>query len=207
MKRFATATALTLLVSSLPAYATGIGLRWNSCQGTSNRSFACDRTTGSEILVASFSPPGGISEMTGIEATLHITTADGNIPAWWQMFNVGSCRRNSLQVQLDVSDQMDCDDPWEGQAMGGIARYRLEGSTGVDLLIGAAVPSSLKRSLSSGRTYAAFKLAINHLSSLKGGLTSATNAPPVATVSPARVNRRSGARSRHPGRRVSARRP
>lgn len=162
MKRFATTMFLVLLACAPCAHAVGLGLRWGSCEGSANRNFACDRNTGSELLVASFSPPGGITEMTGIEAYMRVVTADGKVPAWWQLFERSNCRPTSLSLQSDVSDQLECDDPWEGQGMGGIARYKQNGSSGVDLIAGIAVPPNAKHGLSAGRTYAAFKLLINH---------------------------------------------
>ena len=168
MKRFPPAWTLGLigligLLAAAPAaHAAGLGLRWGSCEGTANRNFACDRNTGTEVLVGSFVPPGGITEMTGIEVYMHITTADGQIPAWWQMVERGGCRSTSLSMQAEVSDQVECDDPWEGQGMGGIARYKADGSSGIDVIMGIAVATNNKHALSSGRTYAAFKLLINH---------------------------------------------
>lgn len=163
MKRLAITVSVCLLAIAPCAHAAGLGLRWGSCEGTSNRNFACDGNAGSELLVASFSPPGGITEMTGIEAYLHIAAADGKVPAWWEMYTSGSCRRLSISASFEVSDQLECDDPWEGQGMGGIARYQPEGSAGIGLLLGVAVAPQNKHALSSGSKYAAFKIMINHL--------------------------------------------
>ena len=184
MKLRATATATTLaLLAMVPsAHAAGIGLRWGSCEGTANRVFACDRITGTEVLVASFSAPSGVSELTGIEAYLRITTADGKIPPWWQVVNSGSCRSSSLSAQPDVSDLVDCDDPWEGQAMGGIARYLIDGSEGVDLLLGFAIPQDFKHPLASGRTYGAFKLVINHQRTTGAGACTGCETPACITL-------------------------
>lgn len=163
MKRLANAVLLLFLLVAAPsARAAGMGLRWGSCEGSANRSFACDRNTGTETLVASFAPPGGITEVTGIEAYLHITVNGGSIPAWWQFYEGGACRRYSLSTVLDVSDQIECDDPWEGQGMGGIARYKNGGANGIDMLVGVAIPDYAKHALTAGRIYAAFKLVIQH---------------------------------------------
>ena len=43
MKRIACVLVLLALASS--AHASGVALRWGSCEGTSNRNFACDRST------------------------------------------------------------------------------------------------------------------------------------------------------------------
>lgn len=175
MKRFAWLFLLLALASQ--ARASGIGLRWGSCQGTANRNFACDKSTGSELLVGSFEPPPGINQLVGIEVILSIAAADGRVPSWWQMFESGSCRRTSISTAFDVSDQFECDDPWSGQAGGGIGRYLTSGPTGVDMWIVAAVPQSAIQGVSSGRTYAAFKLMINHQKSSGPGSCSGCDVP------------------------------
>ncbi|MEQ1834813.1 MAG: hypothetical protein ABL977_17340 [Candidatus Eisenbacteria bacterium] len=162
MKRIALAAFLLTLLAAPAARAAGMGLRWNSCEGAANRNFACDRNTGTEILVASFAPPGGITELTGIEAYFHITATGGKVPMWWQMFESGTCRRTGISAVLDVSDQLECSDPWEGIGMGGIARYKNDGANGVDLLVGVAIDENQRHALSAGQTYAAFKLVIQH---------------------------------------------
>jgi hypothetical protein len=162
LKRFA-CTFLFLLALGATARAEGIAIRWDSCKGFANRNFACDRTTGSELLVGSFSPPPGIDHLAGIEVLMHITSADGSIPAWWRMWERGSCRSTSLSASLDMSDQVECDDPWSGQAGGGLAMYQVEGSAGVTVKMVMAVPNTMVQQVQSGQSYAAFKLRINHL--------------------------------------------
>lgn len=159
LKRFAWLVFALTLAST--AHASGVALRWGSCEGFANRSFACDRSTGSELLVASFDPPSGIGQLVGVEAILSIAAADGRVPSWWQMFEAGTCRRSSIQAAFEVSDQMECDDPWNGQANGAVARYQA-GANGIDLWLVGAVPPSAVQAVQSGRTYAAFKLIINH---------------------------------------------
>jgi len=142
LKRFAALLALLLFASA--AHAAGVSLRWGSCEGTANRAFACDRSTGQEILVGGFSPPGGVNQLVGIEVILSIAAADGNAPSWWQMFDAGSCRRGSMAASFDMSDQTDCDDAWNGQATVGsmvaadaprVGQYNVGNPTGVDLCL------------------------------------------------------------------------
>lgn len=158
MRRLALALALFALPVS--AQAAGMALRWNSCKGPANRTFACDRSTGSELLVGSFSSPADV-QLSGVEVYIRITTADANIPAWWQMSNKGGCRSSSLSAQFDVSAETECDDPWMGQAAGGVGTYTVT-SNGVDLRVVMAVPREVVQTASAGREYAAFRLAINH---------------------------------------------
>ena len=152
---------LALLGAAGSAHAAGMALRWGTCEGTSNRNFACDVDAGAEVLVASFSAPAGAGALSGVAAKGHISAAEGSVPPWWQMVNRGACRNSSLSVSFVMSDETECDDPWQGQGMGGIASYRLD-EQGAEFQIAVAVPSSAMQSITSGRTYAAFKLFINH---------------------------------------------
>lgn len=175
MRRLASLLVLLALVP--PARAEGIALRWDSCKGYSNRNFACDRSTGSEVLVGSFSPPAGIDQLAGIDVVLRITSGEGQIPSWWQMFQRGACRQYSLSAALDVSDQMECGDPWSGQAGGGLAAYQVDGTNGVNVLMVIAVPVSAIQSAQSGQTYAAFKLLMNHQKSAGPGACAGCTTP------------------------------
>lgn len=165
-----------LLLCAVTAHADGVALRWNSCEGSANRNFACDRSTGSEMLVGSFQAPAGINQLSGIQVYLRIVSANNTVPPWWTMSR-GGCRTTGMSISFDMSDQMECTDPWEGQAMGGLARYEADGSGAIDVLIGAAVPQSALRALDSGRTYAAFKLLVNHQRSSGGGACEGCTTP------------------------------
>jgi hypothetical protein len=194
LKRFCIVLALLALAPT--AHASGIALRWGSCEGTSNRNFACDRGTGQELLVGTFEPPGGISKLTGIEVILSIAAADGTVPSWWQMFDTGSCRRGSIQAAFDVSDQAGCDDPWSGGAAGGgvgqatalrVSQYNIGDPAGVDLWLAAAVAPDVAQSVSSGRKYAAFKLIINHQKSSGAGACAGCSTPMCITLNAIRL--------------------
>ncbi len=174
MKRLASLFAVLLLATS--ARAEGVALRWNSCEGTANRNFACDRSTGNELLVGSFQAPGGINDLSGLQAYLRIVSPNNTVPSWWMMTR-GGCRSTSLAMSLDVSDQLECSDPWEGTAMGGLARFVPDGSGAVDVILVAAVPQNALRSLDPGRTYAAFKLLVNHQKSSGGSACEGCSTP------------------------------
>ena len=111
------AASIALLLAAIAGMpsrcgAAGIGLRWGSCEGASNRNFACDPNTGSEVLVVSFSPATEIDALTGVAALGRIAAADGSVPPWWQMVNRGSCRYSSLSTSFVLDDQVECEDPW-----------------------------------------------------------------------------------------------
>ena len=163
--------------------------------GTANRSFACDKSTGTEVLVGSFDPPSGVSQLVGIEVILSIAAADGTLPSWWQMFEAGNCRRGSISSSFDVSDQMDCEDAWNGSATGGwgmaaqnrVSQYNVGNPNGVDLFLSAAVAPGQIQGVSSGRTYAAFKLVINHQKSTGGSACSGCDTPVCITLDAMRL--------------------
>ena len=169
LKLFAVVLLLAFAALPAPVYATGIALRWQSCEGVSNRNFACDRSTGSELLVGSFDPPSGITQLSGIQVYLRVAAGAGALPAWWQFRSPGSCRATSLSVGFEMSDQVECEDPWSGQATGGLARYQVDGSSSAEMWLVAAVPQEAIGAVSSGRKYAAFKLLVNHQKSSGAG--------------------------------------
>jgi hypothetical protein len=154
------ALVFTLLLAAGPAHAAGSGLRWNECEGPSNRAFACDRSTGSEVLVGSFQSPAS-SDMLGIDVFLRFTTVDGAVPVWWHMWDAGDCRRNSSSLSVDMSTETDCEDPWLGQATGLYAPHSFD-AHGLDLRMVIAVPEQAIQRIAADRTYAAFRLTFNH---------------------------------------------
>jgi len=184
------ALAILLLATPLSAQAAGSGLRWNSCRGEANRMFACDRSTGAEVLVGSFVAPGTVN-LSGVEAYLRITTADGTTPSWWEMGKVG-CRTSSLSAQFDVSMETDCDDPWQGQALGGIGSYSTSaganwpgqsgGTPGVYLRMAMAVPVAAVHPISGNTHYAAFRLLINHSRSSGPGACEGCSTPACISI-------------------------
>ena len=199
MKRFAALFLLLALASS--AHASGVALRWNSCAGASNRTFACDRSTGSEMLVGSFDPPSGVNELSGMEVILSIAAADGTTPSWWQSVDPSSCRRGSIAASFDVSDQSECEDPWNGQAVGGIgaasasrvSQTDIPNPAGVDLYLVCGLPALPNRppqlqGVSSGRTYAAFKLIINHQKSNGSAACAGCDTPVCITIDAIRLS-------------------
>jgi hypothetical protein len=98
--------------------------------------------------------------LTGVSVIGHMSAADSNVPAWWQV-QTGGCRTGALSVSFAMGDETECDDPWQGQGAGGIAYVRTD-DQGVAFEVAVAVPISAAQSVSAGRTYAAFKLLLNH---------------------------------------------
>ena len=164
-----------MTVASGARAGSGIGLRWGSCEGYSNRNFACDGSTGAEVLVASFSPPSGLDVVTGVSAFVRVSSATGTVPAWWQL-SASGCRFGAITLSADMSDVSDCEDPWSGQAMGGLVGF-VSDSDGLLFQVAVAVPPSAARTAGAGRSYAAFKLLVNHRRSAGPGACDGCNTP------------------------------
>ena len=175
MRRLLWLVPLLVALSADPAAAAGAGLRWNTCEGESNRNFACDRSTGSEMLVGSFSAPASMTMMAA-EAYIRVTVAEGEIPSWWRMWSAGDCRRSTSSLSVDVSSETDCEDPWLGNATGLFAPHSID-ERGVDLRMVMAVPNIAPVSISGERTYALFKMTIQHARSSGAGACVGCNTP------------------------------
>lgn len=188
MKRL---TPLVLVLSLLagPAHAAGMGLRWGSCEGASNRNFACDQSSGSEVLVISFSPPPGLAHLTGAAVYGHIEAANASVPPWWSLLGSGACRRGSLASSFDLSDLTDCEDTWLGQGMGGVVLDAYPGGEGLKFLVAVAVPNADGNGISttSGRTYGVAKLIINHQRSTGPGSCAGCLTPVCITLDKMRL--------------------
>ena len=103
----------------------GFNLSWNDCgiAGQSLQTFACNSNVGPGfLLVGSFVPPSGISELRGVSADLQI--ASTVLPDWWK-FGPGQCRLSTpLTPSFDFAGMSACADPW-GAAYGMAWFYNL----------------------------------------------------------------------------------
>jgi hypothetical protein len=150
------------------------------CEGYSNRNFACDNSSGTELLVASFSPPSGLDVVTGVSAFVRVSSASGTVPAWWQL-SASGCRFGAITLSSDMTDVTDCEDPWAGQAMGGLVGF-VNDSDGLLFQVAVAVPQSAAQTLGAGRSYAAFKLIVNHKRTVGAGACDGCNSPVCITL-------------------------
>src|SRR5262245_24181409 len=94
------------LLSPLVGHAAGVNLRWDQCLGDGgvpNKAFACNTNNGARAMVASFVIPAAMTSFAGEEVIVDLATAAPSLPNWWQFFNAGSCRQNSLVVNANVS--------------------------------------------------------------------------------------------------------
>lgn len=173
IRHFAGAVALAL-VASMPAHAGEVNLRWNDCWGdggVQNRVFACDRNTGSELLVASFVPRADVT-VTGDEFVVDLGTAGPALAEWWTFLAAGSCRLTSLGLVSDAPASAVACAEWDerqaagllvsfGPGFGGASSARIRGTH--------ALPDGLSYPVLAGHEYHAFSLAINHQKTVGSG--------------------------------------
>ena len=181
------------LLTALPraALCAGANLAWDACLpegGAANKAFACNSNTGTNVLYGSFVLAADQPLCTGIEATVEISASADSLPSWWQLFNVGACRRTSLAASFDFSSDpsMSCTDMWQGTGIGGIGSYHTfwttpQVSSGVasqaSIRFGAAVPIDSPLQLTAGVEYYAFKLMVNNAKTSGSGSCSGCSTP------------------------------
>ena len=109
-------TTVVSLALAAPAFAgpPGVNLRWDQCfsdGGVQNRTFACDTNAGSERLVMSFRLDTDMQQVSGQEIRLILVSATPAVPAWWDLKNLGSCRRLSLGLSVSPpAGSANCED-------------------------------------------------------------------------------------------------
>ncbi len=121
----------TILVLLAPggARAGGLNFAWDQCYpegGTYFKCFACDTDLGYHSVVGSFAVSDSLPDFIGLGALVDGISTSAELPAWWQVFNAGSCRQAGLSVSFDFYErpQTSCRDPWGAVAIGGISSYR-----------------------------------------------------------------------------------
>ena len=160
---------LLAFTASLAAAAPGVNLKWNACFGDGgllNRVSTCAVNIGTNALVGSFElGAAGLSGASGVEVVVDVATASATLPAWWQFFNVGTCRQVSLTVNPTISPfAFACFDWSAGFASGGLAAYNI-GSGGPNtarMIIGFAVPAANLANLAGAQEYFATNILINN---------------------------------------------
>ena len=176
------ALLLGLLGTSTHAYE-GISLRWSDCLGdggTINRSFACNTNAGGHVLVGSFELDTPMSPVSGQEIRVDIQTASASIPAWWEFKNSGTCRTNSLSMNLLLpATAVNCLDWADGQAAGGIAAYNIGylQPNRARILAAVAVPPTALADLAAGQEYFSFNFVINNAKTVGTGACAGCTVP------------------------------
>ncbi len=130
MKRLlltASVMLIALSAASTAMAAAGISLAWTDCRsdgGLSNKAFACASNVGTNVLVASYVAPAGVTGLSGNELVLDLISTTSPLPAWWLLKNTGSCRQTALSTNFTApATALNCVDYWVGQASGGVGAY------------------------------------------------------------------------------------
>jgi hypothetical protein len=163
------ASAVLLLLVTVPAQGSGINAFWNNCgtSGASMRTFACNTNVGTNDIVASFEIDNDLADLTGAIGVIDLCLGGVTLAPWWQ-YNAGSCREGALTaVAVDVGGPSTCSDVWQGQA-GTTLSYQV-GYSGWDsarivvwTLLGQPLPASL------GTEYHAFTVRIRNNDTVGG---------------------------------------
>lgn len=169
---WAALAALSLAPASTHAAEAFLG--WTDCRpaGETVKSFACDTNAGAHALLASFTAPPGVTELNGIEVTVHIVWQGSPLP-WWQLRNQGQqqnqCRDGALgaDAAFAANGLTSCRDPFGGgPAVSGV-NYLLQGGTVYygyqsSRLLAIVVPSGT-HALEAGAHYYGVRVTISNL--------------------------------------------
>ena len=166
---------LLAATASLASAASGVNLRWNACigdAGASNRNFACNVNTGTNLLVGSFEVGADLADVSGNEIIVDLASADPTLPAWWQFRNAGTCRTSSMTFNTVLSAAaINCFDWANGGATGGVGAYNVGTPTPncARLIAASAVPASGLAILTPATEYFSFNLLVNNLKTVGTG--------------------------------------
>jgi hypothetical protein len=159
MKKALLISGVLLALAASSAMAGGVNLSWTACGavGAQNKSFACNSNTGSNTMVVSFVSPIPMDDFAGNE--MHIDLAStGSLPAWWQMFNAGTCRGTALPT-INATFGADCADNFGGAGFGAIGSYTIGANTAA-LLCGWAIATGVP--IDDVTEYYALNIVVNN---------------------------------------------
>jgi len=108
--------------------------------------------------------------VSGNEIVLDLASASEYLPAWWDLYNVGSCRPTSLGMNVFNPTAVNCLDWGAGVEVGGIGAYNLfqrSDNTARIVAVIVVAPSFLQN-LVAGQEYFSFNITINHQKSAGG---------------------------------------
>ena len=166
MKKALLISGVLLALAASTAMAGGNNLSWTDCGsfGLANKAFACNSNAGSNVLVLSFDPDISPNDFVGNETTINLAST-GALPAWWQMFNSGTCRGTAVPT-INATFGANCADNFGGAGFGAIGSYVIGANT-ASLLCGWAVADGVP--ISSGTEYYAINIAINNTKTVGTG--------------------------------------
>jgi hypothetical protein len=177
------------------ATSGGINLSWGDCgtAGAETASWACDSNTGqpAATIVASFSPPPGVTELVGLSAELEIRAEGRPIPDWWRHSNplAGGpmeCRGTmglSLSFDFSTLGSPSCDDWSFGHGVGGFVYEMFEAEPDrVRIRLQGAIPHDSRMAVSPSTEYYAFRFNVLRNRTVGPGSCSGCDQPMVITL-------------------------
>jgi hypothetical protein len=174
----ALAALICTLWNTSPSRAGGFDFAWDNCAtaaGAAARTSTCRSDVGVNVAVASFMLSGDMPDFVGVEAVVEVRSDGATLPDWWSFFNPGACRQNALSASFDFMRLAGCTDPWEGQALGGLAAYHTVATSAAQsgglpnaarIVLAAAVANPI--GLRAGNEYYAFQLVISNARTAAG---------------------------------------
>ncbi len=169
--------------SPTAAQPSGLLLRWSNCAadgGIVNRVFACNTNAGNERIVCSYQTDAPIVDASGAEITVDLRADAAALPIWWQFKQSGTCRLNSLSMNLAADPLwVNCADQWNGQASGGIGAYNigLLAANMSRIRAAAAVPQSALFTVLPGTEYFVVNFIVNHTKTVGTGSCAGCTTP------------------------------
>jgi hypothetical protein len=159
MKKTLLMSGVLLALAASTALAAGVNLSWTDCGsfGAQDRTFACAANTGTNTLVVSFVSPIAMDDFAGNEMRIDLAST-GSLPAWWQMFNAGTCRGTALPT-INATFGANCADNFGGAGFGAIGSYTIGANTAA-LLCGWAIATGVP--IDNTTEYYAINVAINN---------------------------------------------
>jgi hypothetical protein len=146
----------------------GINIGWDVCgsPGLTNKDFACNTSSGSDVFVVSYVPPLFLHQpLIGIEAEVIMQPpGETPLPSWWHLESSG-CRPSSLTLSYLRGADTLCAEyssgpqiNWWGYALG----YDSPNSASLLVSVGAGPPGVW---VTQGLEYFGFRIILDHAKS------------------------------------------
>lgn len=168
MKKFIALAAAALALSATTASAQilpggSIGLAWDDCVsggGAVDQAFACTQNTGTAFsLIASVTPPAGLTEYVGSAAVIDFQSAASPMPLWWQY---GGCRLATSMTAAPAAGITTCLDLTDNPQFGGIDyAYGFGGTNRARLRTAYAMDAGLAHPVQSVDEMTVLQISIN----------------------------------------------
>lgn len=105
-------------------------------------------------------------DVLGLIAVIDLQHSAPALPDWWQLAKSGACRSGNLSASADFTQNSECADPWNGDAVSEVQAFRpgepRGGANQVRIVAVCGVVPELARSLDATSLYYALKLVIRN---------------------------------------------